>query len=259
MKNSLFLLIITHLFYGCFNTELDHKEKFIGIWNDFNQQGIQHNNILFNKDSIIVTSDCRKSAGTWKADVSKIYICYNFKHENFNFKKLDTISYSLNKFKDSLQLINQVSKYENLLLKVKNDWEHYSKEIGFKIDLPQSNKKMIERDSVDFYPNIFIGKYQQKIKVRIGFSKFKEKLNPKDYLKYIVLKYDYRNHDKINLIVDKNISEYKVDSIKAIIRNLGINDIKFFRVYQNKKANYGFQKLEECVVETKWNWWGQYE
>jgi hypothetical protein len=251
--------MIIPLFYGCLNNELDHKEKFLGIWNDFNQQGIQHNNILFNKDSIIVTSGCRKSAGTWKADVSKIYICYNFKHENINFKKLDTISYRLNKFEDSLYIINKVSKHDHLLQKAKNNWEHYSKGFGFNIDLPQSDEKMIEIDSVDFFPNIFIGEEQQKIKVRIGLSSFKQKLNPKDYLMYIVLKYDFKNHHKINLIVDKKISEYKVDSIKSIIRNLGINDVKFFRVNQNKKANYGYQKLEGCEVKTKWNWWGTYD
>jgi hypothetical protein len=232
----------------------------MGRWNDFHMPPI-NNNILFRKDSITVTSDCRKLVGTWKADNSNIYICYNIKYKNTDFTEYDTIAYRLSKFKDSLYTINKIPEYEHLLLKVKDDWEHYSKRIGFKIDLPKTNEKMIERDSVDFYPNIFIGMDYQKIKVRHGISDYKKnKLTPSDYARHIIFKYNiYKNHDKITLIVDKNVLEYKVDSIKQIIRDLKIPDIKFFRVYQYKIAKYGYERLEECELVTKWNWWGLYE
>lgn len=257
MKKKFFFIIGFILLFGCTNDK--NKKDFLGRWNDFTE-GVTPNDIIFRNDSIIVHSGCDKSLGTWKVDRSKIYIDYNFKEEykQFKLKQFDTLNYRFNKTKDSLFIINSMENYDHLLIKVTNNWDHFSKKIGFKINLPETNKKLVFRDSIDYSPNLYLKKKSDSLIFSVG-SKTNHKYT-KDLKRSILMNLNFNNDTKyINIVADKNVIKAEIDSVKNIISEIGIPKLKYFRVYQNQKANYGFENIELCDIEKKWNWWGVYE
>ena len=256
MKKLISLIIFILLVSSCNKDNNYIKEKLLGRWSDASDG--YNNDIHFYKDSIVInTSFCRKSVGTWKTINSKIYANFPDDANNPDWNENVIWNYTLSELKDSLFIKLENDTINHLLLKVQNDWAFYNKIIGMNITLPEIDKKLSKRDSIDYSPNLFIDNKNDTLKF-IVTPKFKHPYKD-NLIKSILYNLNFSKDSKIvNIIADKNVTEAKIDSIKKIIKNIDIYKINFFRVYKNKNEKYGYQN-PNCLIDESWNWWGLYE
>jgi len=257
MKKILTILILLLVISSC--TRNTFEKELIGKWNNFPVGG--RSDITFYKDSIVSFDYSNQSRiGTWKADSNKIYIHFPKKIKGLREKL--TLFYKISSDKDSLfSKLDTDTIGENLvLLRVIDKWKHYLREFDLQLDLPSADFKMIKNDSVSFGVNLYIGLENEKLSIKSDrwdsnqYNLLDEiqlfLLAEKNLVKEEDVKYLY-----FNLIIDKKISERKVDSIKNILRT--IPNMKHFRVYRNDFANYGDYNIENSGKS--WNWYGRFE
>lgn len=256
MRKTLLLILFTSLFYSCQN-----DDNLIGNWYLTNGNYIVE--FEFHQDgSLKYYGNYQEHFGKWKIKNSRIYIELIESEIDMISRKF-ALDYEL--VGDSL-FIKRPSeevfphpgwiKFDNRF----NQWINY---LGIKIDLKKSEKNL--KTSVDglFSKEIYIGFKEDEIVLQTDGFRFKN-------IKKDVLNITYEfieshpseteNEDfKFILIIDKNIPELKIDSIKNILRETPIK--KIFRVYKNDSIDYhnlNWKKLDfQTYKDTEW--FGLYE
>lgn len=254
MKKVFLLFLFFASIFGCTK---DNRNQFIGTWNNFPNH--LDNEIQFYKDSVVIWDPYQKTSATWTVNKSKIKF-KNLKYELDPEAREWNLNYKFNQAKDSLFLSHENDSTEILMMKINDKWKHYLKYYNLQLEIPEAGPLMslIQKKSTS-YPNIFIGWKDGKITVK-GDTADKKK----SYI-YDIMDHQYpltvnKDHHPISLIVDKNIPEKSLDSIKKIIRTLNFKNIHFFQVFTHKyiETNYGYID-PDCIRKESWYWYGMWE
>ncbi len=261
MKRIILLGLICFSFYNCSNEHL--KKDFIGVWDD-HPLGFQ-NQLQFYKDSVVNWSYCRKSVGTWKVSSTQLFLHFPEDRNNPHYSEYSTLDYRFNTAKDSLYLIVENDSLEHLIMKVEDDWSHYLKEYKIKIRVPNANPiTSLQMISCNQYPTLYIGWKDNILTVKGDESNSKPLKAKGDYAKSLLNSYMSSeiegNIHPITLVIDEEVSNAQVDSIKSIINGLNFKDTYYFRVYnlENQELNYGYVN-PNCHDDDYWYWYGLYD
>jgi len=257
MREIFTILILTIFISSCSKNQ--YEKELIGNWNNYPAGGLS--DITFYKDSIVSYDYSYQSrVGTWKTNSNKIYI--HFPKKINGLRERLTLFYNLSKDKDSLftKLDTDTIGTFLVLFRVTDYWKHFSREFDLQIDLPKANFKLIKNDSMRFGINLYIGNQNGKLSVKSDSWNFNQKSDLENLAQLVFSERAMRNasEDKFmyfNLIIDKNISDKEIDSIKQILKIFP--EMKHFRVYKNDSANYG--KYDIKNNGESWNWYGRYE
>lgn len=257
MKKIFTILILGLILSNCVKNQ--YKKELLGNWNNFPIGG--RTDITFYKDSIVSYEYSDHSRiGTWKADSNKIYI--HFPKKIKGFRERLTLFYNMSINKDSLftKLDTDTIGTNLVLFRVTDHWRHFLREFDLRIDLPEADFKMIKNDSMRFGINLYIGYQKEKLSIKSDSWNFNQKSNLENLTSLVFSERAMRNESEekfmyFNLIIDKNISDKKIDSIKQILKIFP--EMKHFRVYKNDSANYGKYVIENNGES--WNWYGKYE
>lgn len=256
MKKILNIILFIFILTSCSKNE--YEKQLIGKWNNFPIGGMT--DITFYKDSIVSYDYSDRRVGTWKADSDKIHIHFPKKIEGLREKL--TLFYRFSSDRDSLftKLDTDTIGENFVLLRVTDKWKHYLREFDLQIDLPNANFEMIKNDSMNFGVNLYIGLRNNKLSIeneRWDSNKYNilDNIHQFVFSKRAQYKEAETKHLYFNLIIDKNISNQKIDSIKNILRKFP--NMKHFRVYKNDSANYGDYYVEN--YGEYWHWYGRYE
>ena len=244
MKNILTYILLIFIF-SCASTK--QKEKLIGNWysNSDNNYGFIEFN--FYNDSLISFDKLGKNFAKWEVSKDKIQLT---DINGFTSKKQLTYSYELDKSNGILKLkilgdtIIQLPK----LIKAKNIYDFFQKNVGIVIDLPIKENELTQigfPDNLTF--NIYAGFSNNNLIVKTDFSSDLKNLEKEvtDFKKNS--REELKTFLRFNLIADKNITESQMDSIKDQLKRTSIERI--FRTYKNKQTDY----------ENNLNWFGQKE
>lgn len=244
MKNILTYILLIFIF-SCASTK--QKEKLIGNWYSNSDDNYGFIEFQFYNDSLISFDKLGKNFAEWEVSKDKIQLT---DINGFTNKKQLTYSYELDKSNGILKLkilgdtIIQLPK----LIKAKNTYDFFQKNVGIVIDLPTKENELTQigfPDNLTF--NIYAGFSDNSLIVKTDFSSdlknlkkevtdFKE--NSREELKPFL---------RFNLIADKSITKSQMDSIKDQLKRTSIERI--FRTYKNKQTDY----------ENNLNWFGQKE
>ncbi|WP_407557900.1 hypothetical protein [Winogradskyella sp. 4-2091] len=243
MKNILTYISLIFLL-SCSSTK--QKENLIGNW--YSKSDIYgFTEFQFYNDSLIIYDRFGKIFTKWKVNKDKIHL-NNIK--GFSTKKQLTYSYKLDKSNKLLNLkilgdtIIQLPK----LIKAKNTYDFFQKNIGIEIDLPMKENELTSLSFPNnLVFNIYAGFSENNLIVKTDIASDLKNLekevadfkqNTREELKPFL---------RFNLIADKNVTESQMDSIKDQLKKTSIERI--FRTYKNKETDY----------ENNLNWFGQKE
>jgi hypothetical protein len=246
-KNILLQIFVLLLFYNCSTDKFE--KKLIGDWYPEEQSSLQE--LKFSKDSLIIINTIGSTHQTWNADKSTIYLHnLTFFRSNIAFKKSFSYKYLLSNNDDTLTLIlknDSVNKGYKFIRK-KNQLEYFQKLTGLKLDLPKSDDNIISIGDVNFDPHYYIGYLNGKLMIQYNsqFIDLTDAFGEIYQLKMQLNENDFKKL-KIDLFADKNIPEFKMDSIKNILRKTEIKRI--FRVYKNDTIDY----------KKNLKWYGKFE
>ena len=244
MKNILTYILLIFLI-SC--SPLKEKEKLIGNWYA-KKQNIGIVEFKFYNDSIIIYDPLMgKYSQEWEINQDKIHLTHI---KGFTSKKELTYSYKLDKSNEllALKILGDTIIQLPELIKAKNTYAFFQKNVGIEIDLPIKDNELIPLSLPNnLVFNIYAGFTDNNLVVKTDFSSdlknlgkeindFKEKT--REELKPFL---------KINLIADKKITESQMESIKDQLKRTSIEPI--FRTYKNKQTDY----------ENNMNWFGQKE
>lgn len=212
------------------------KENLIGNWYSNSNNNYGFIEFQFYKDSLIIYDKLGKALTQWEVNNDKIYLTHI---NGFTTIKQLTYSYELDKSNELLNLKVLGDSIIQLpeLIKAKNTYAFFQKNVGIDIDLPINENELIPLsfpDNLNF--NIYAGFSDSTLIVKTDFASdlknlekevnhFKE--NTREELKPFL---------RFNLIADKNISEFQMDSIKDQLKRTSIGLI--FRTYKNKQTDY---------------------
>lgn len=244
MKNILTYILLIFLF-SCSSKK--EKEKLLGNWYSNSDDNYGFIEFQFYNDSLIIYDKLGKNFAQWEVNKDEIHLTHI---NGFTKKKKLTYSYKLNKSNEllNLKLLGDTIIQLPELIKAKNTYAFFQKNIGIEIDLPIKDNELIQLEfpnNLNF--NIYAGFSDNNLIVKTDFSSdlknlekevtdFKE--NSREELKPFA---------RFNLIADKNITDFQMDSIKDQLKRTSIERI--FRTYKNKQTDY----------ENNLNWFGQKE
>ena len=245
MKNILKYILLIFLF-SCSSTK--QEEQLIGNWysNSYNNYGFLE--FQFYNDSLIIYDEMLgKFSQEWEVNKDKIHLT-NIK--GFTNKKHLTYSYKLDKSKGflNLKVLGDTVIELPKLRKAKNRFDFFKKTINLEIELPTKETKLEQigfPSNLNF--NIYVGYNDNNLVVKTDLASNLNNLESE------VIEFKRSSRDelkkflKFNLIADKNITEFQMDSIKDRLKSTSIEQI--FRTYKNKQADY----------ENNLNWFGQKE
>nr|WP_298995192.1 hypothetical protein [uncultured Polaribacter sp.] len=248
MKKRITPLIILLFFFNCKKENL--KSDFIGNWSTISNS-IDDLEIQFFNDSIVYDYYSNKYSTNWKVLENKIEqtLIHNLLSNEKGTKS--TLEFSFNKKKDTLFLNNKKDSISLVFKKINNSFEYFTNKIGIDIELPSTNEKIVPISNKDFGINIYIGKQRDTILIKTD-----EYLKRFGELKYKIGNFYFSNDEskidslRLNLFVDKEVSDSELDSIKTILKEYQIK--RFFRIYNNKEYIKKDWKAEI-------NWLGKYE
>jgi len=252
MKKKLSILILIVTIFSCSKNE--YKKDLLGQWNNFPIGGMS--DIKFYQDSVVSYEYGDKRIGNWTADSSKIYI--NFHKKLSGRKQKLTLFYDLNAKKDSLITKTDTILWGFVLLKVKNVWEHYLRDIDLQIELPESDFELIRNDATWYGTDLYMAYKNDTLAItndsgfRLNLAK---DIKPLIFGERATMKEEEVNKMNFNLIADKKVSKQEIDSIKRILKEFP--EMRIFRVFKNDSANYG--KYDITNKGEKWYWYGKYE
>ena len=251
MKKILGTLLLLFLFANCSNNK--YEKRLIGTWNSYPTGGMAE--IRLYPDSIVSWDISAYRKGTWKADDSQIKLHFPKKLPGYQIDL--TLDYKINNKNDSLLIKNTTDSIYRIpaLLKVDNVWKHYLKEFDLQIDLPKADFELIRNDYMDLGIDLYIGIRKGEVVVKSNGFENLTQLKSLVFSERSIRKEDEINDMNFNLIIDKNISSYKIDSIKQILKVFP--KMRVFTVYANDTANYG--KYPGWREVEYWNWYGKYE
>ncbi|MDT7832338.1 hypothetical protein RQM59_08100 [Flavobacteriaceae bacterium S356] len=261
MKKTMVLALLSIAFYNCSNEHL--KNDFIGIWDD-RPTGFQ-NQLQLYQDSVVSWSYCRKSIGTWEVNSTKLFLHFPNDPNYPNHDGTSTLKYRFNKTKDSLFVIVEDDSLEHVMMKVTDNWSHYLKEYNLKIVIPNANilTSLHQIDSYK-YPTLYIGWKNNCLTVKGGEDSSKPLKTIDDYAESLLKGYMGRkveeNIHPITLVIDKEVSNAQIDSIKSIVNSLKFKDTYYFTVYnlKNMELKYGYIN-PDCNQNFDWYWYGLYD
>ena len=248
MKKILIILLI--ILTSCSINE--YEKQLIGHWNNYPNGGMS--DMKFYQDSVITNEYHIERKGTWRATETEIK--FHFPKKIKGYREFYTLDYKISN--DSLLIKNKSEQYQiPSLYRVTNYWTHFLREVGLKIDLPKADFPLIENKKSMLGLNIYVGLENTKLKI---LSNFREIRNENDFLSLIFSERAIRKESEedlinFNLIVDKNVNEKTIDSLKIKLKT--ISDFKIFRVYKKDSANYGMYDIKN--TGEPWNWYGKYE
>ncbi len=234
---KIFLVLIT--LQSCnYNQE---KSKLIGNWSDpYGSTGPVE--LEFYSDSLIVTELGTTYINSWEVEEQKLYLKPYLGFEKFGLKDIK-FDYSLSSSGDSLMMSKKSEKSADgiatfTVFKIENAFDYLERQNRISLKLPTSDDLISEpKESIGL--NIYVGFRDKKLIVISDNNKLDGLEDLKIYC------YDYlswkskegSNSDlHFNLVIDKNVQEREIDSIKTIIRQTGFE--KFFRIYTNEEVNY---------------------
>jgi hypothetical protein len=244
MKNILTYILLIFIF-SCASTK--QKEKLIGNWysNSDNNYGFIEFN--FYNDSLISFDKLGKNFAKWEVSKNKIQLT---DINGFTSKKQLTYSYELDKSNGILKLeilgdtIIQLPK----LIKAKNIYDFFQKNVGIVIDLPIKENELTQigfPDNLTF--NIYAGFSDNSLIVKTDFSSDLKNLKKEVTDFKESSREELKPFLRFNIIADKSITKSQMDSIKDQLKRTSIERI--FRTYKNKQTDY----------ENNLNWFGQKE
>jgi hypothetical protein len=244
MKNILTYILLIFIF-SCASTK--QKEKLIGNWysNSDNNYGFIEFN--FYNDSLISFDKLGKNFAKWEVSKDKIQLT---DINGFTSKKQLTYSYELDKSNGILKLeilgdtIIQLPK----LIKAKNIYDFFQKNVGIVIDLPIKENELTQigfPDNLTF--NIYAGFSDNSLIVKTDFSSDLKNLKKEVTDFKESSREELKPFLRFNIIADKSITKSQMDSIKDQLKRTSIERI--FRTYKNKQTDY----------ENNLNWFGQKE
>ena len=244
MKNILTYILLIFLF-SCSYTK--QKEKLIGNWYSDNDDIYRFLEFQFYNDSLIIYDMLGKNSAQWTINNDEIYLTHL---NGFTNKKQLTYSYKLNKSNEflNLKILGDTIIQLPELIKAKNTYDFFQKNVSIEIDLPIKDNELIPLGLPnELVFNIYAGFLDNNLIVKTDFTSDLKNLEKEvnDFKEN--LREELRPFVKYNLIADKNITDFQMDSIKDQLKRTSIERI--FRTYKNKQADY----------ENNLNWFGQKE
>lgn len=255
MRKTLLLILFMSFFYSCQN-----DDNLIGKWYSTNGNYIVEFEFHQN-GSLKYYGNYQERFGKWKIRDSRIYIELIESEIDMVSRKF-ALDYEI--LGDSL-FIKRPSekmfpkpgwiKFENRF----NQWKNY---LGIRIDLKKSEKELTTSVDGLFSKEIYIGFKDNKIVSRIEDRYINIKKDAQNLAYVLMAQHPSENKYedlKFILIIDENIPEFMVDSIKNILRETPIK--KIFRVYKNDSIDYhnlNWKKLDFQTYEGT-EWFGLYE
>ncbi len=234
MRNRLFVTLVLLIFISCNTSKKD--ERLLGEWHSMNYSDT--NELRFYQDSIILYEMGRKFFGDWNSKNSNINVTLLNPDTKLIIDEFE-IEYKFNK--DSSLVINAsdtISEYP-LLINVKNRFQHLQKMLDLKIDLPHSENSLESSGEGRFNQEIYIGFKDGVLKAKVG-DKFVvlDKKTVRKVVFYFRAEHAENDleHLKYIIVADKNTPEYRLDTLKTNLRNIGVKNI--LRVYKNDSVDY---------------------
>lgn len=233
MKNILIYIFIIFLL-SCSSTK--QKEKLIGNWYSSINDDFGFMEFQFYNDSLIIYHNLGKVSADWKVIKDKIHLN---RMTGFTSKQQITYSYKIDKSKEFLQLkilSDSIIEFPELR-KAKNRFDFFKKTIDLEIELPESTTKIknishFNRTSFEIYAGYKNGKLVVKTDKSSGLDNLESEF--KDFLKTV--REEFKPFIKFNLVADKNISKFQMDSIIKRIRKTFVTPI--YRTYKNDTIDY---------------------
>jgi len=247
MKKAITLLIMTLFIVNC--TSEKYKAPLIGEWYFEENPSMS---LVFTIDTLFLNSTLMTKQN-WSINDSNIffknridYMSNRLEGEEFR----SNFYYYLSKNNDTLRWRAKKDTTDRIykFIRIKNQFEHFQKTIDFKFDLPKSKTNLISIGNDNMDPHYYIGLVNDKLMIKndIQFIDSKHVFGEVLQLELQLEKKEFENL-KIDLFTDRNIPEFKIDSIKKILKRTPIKRI--FRVYKNDTINY----------EKNLNWYGIFE
>jgi len=247
MKQIITLLILTLFVVNC--TSEKYKTRLIGKWYFEENPSMS---LDFTIDTLFLNSTLMTKQN-WSIDDSSIffknsidYMSNRLEGEEFR----NQFYYYLSENNDTLRwrakkdTTNKIYKF----IRIKNQFNHFQKTIDFKFDLPKSNANLLSIGNDNIDPHFYIGLVNNKLMIKndVQFIDLKDVFEEIFQLELQLKKKEFENL-KIVLFTDRDIPEFKIDSVKEILRQSPIKRI--FRVYKNDTIDY----------KNNLNWYGIYE
>lgn len=260
MKKTLILFISVLTFLSCANKSEHSKEDFLGIWNDYTQ-GL-NNETHFYQDSVVLYDLFREGVtARWKIDTGKIHFSYielppDVEDPNW------TLNYRLSESKDSLFLSHEGDDYEMLMIKVEDYWTHFQKIIDLKIEIAENEVHQSLTQMKSSNPTLYIGWKNHQLQLRVDRNS-KNTNDIGDLGLGLFQAYEETEYDSIYplaIVIDKNINQKSIDSIKGTVQKIFNNKVAFFNVYKPTFTddNYGRIRPASLNIEYDWKWYGQW-
>ncbi len=255
MKKTFLLILFMSIFYSCQN-----DSNLIGNWYTTNGNYIAE--FEFHQDgSAKYYGNYQEQVGIWEIRNSRIYIELIESEIDMISRKF-AVDYEI--LGDSLFIKRPSEKIfpKPGWIKFDNRFNQWTNYLGVKVDLKKSKKALKSSIDGSLSKEIYIGFKNNKIVLRTQnrYPSIKKDVGAIANEFMTQRPPESKNEDlKFILIIDKNISEFKVDSVKNILRETPIK--KIFRVYKNdtidyKNLNWHTEFLE---AHNKIEWYGIYE
>lgn len=247
--NSIFRFLLILLFIqSC--TSNSNKTEFIGNWSLIHGA----NEYEFYEDSIVVRAFGNHYVNSWSIDGSKLHMKVIKQHFADIDNETFSLFYKLSDNGDTLSLRRaDETEFNAHFLKINNAYDYLSKRANINIQLPQKTN-LIKNTSL-LGIDIFIGYRNHKLTATTWDLKTADLSDiKKEVFMEMVSTPNFTETSKgqFNLIIDKNVKQNQIDSIKSILSETGIT--KMFRVYNNNDIDY--TKIEWL---SDFEWHGVYE
>jgi len=239
MKN-IFTNILIFLIISCSSSK--QENKLIGNWYTAKNNRIDAE-LQFYKDSLVIYEVFDKRTLKWDAKKDKIH-SYYLKEKGPTYKyQLDKKNQILN-----LELIGEKSFKLPEFRKAKNAFDFFQMTIDLEIELPESItelKNISQPNNLNF--SIYAGFKDNNLVIKTDLSPDLNNLDKEVSCFKKNTREELKRFLKFNLIADKNITDFQIDSIKNRLNQTSIKIV--FRTYKSNEINY---------VDTI-NWFGKNE
>ncbi len=257
MKRAILLSVFLFSLFSCQKESL--KKDFIGNWSTSSDDPNYDLDIdiQYFKDSAVMDNSLFLETYSTKWVVKGSKIEGTILRNNGMFEQLNFVShYKFSSNKDTLYIKHENDSMPYIkFLKIKNGYKYFENKIGLNIKLPKTDKVLKYIGNNQLGLDVYVGYDHDKLIAKsevYGASNLKNILSHSfSHLNSTETEYDYDKF-QFNLFTDKNVSEYKVDSIKDILRSGPFKRI--FRIYTNEKVDYKKSNWKDEL-----NWFGVYE
>ena len=246
MKN-IFGCFILILIVGCSSAK--QKLPFLGDWYAVHEENAAINEFQFYKDSLVINHELGRSSSKWKVRSNIIHLTHI---KGISNKTQWTYYYQLDEVNGLLNL--KMFKDDSLVkpfgfMKAENIFDFFQKKyVGFNIDLPITNSELKEIGFVNHLNfNIYAGFNNNNLVVKTDFTPNLNNLENEVNTFKENSRLELKRFLRFNLIADKKISKFQIDSIKKRLKTTSIERI--YRTYKVQQEDY----------KNDLNWFGKKE